>query len=464
MSAGPGPGPGAVTTILAPLALAPLAEAVQTALVDEARAFGASVVLLHVLPPRTAPSDAGVCQAEAAAHAFLDSVAAQLGGLGVEARVAVRFGATATAIVAEAVAVGADLIVMGSDAPRLLAHLVRRQVVDAVVRAAPMPVLLVHTAAEPRPPAGVRCFLEDHARAGAPPPRHVGVRSVEVARIVGSVGRARELGPDFRPRRPHPEDRRRFDRVMSALAEGTPLPPVQLYRLGYGYYVVDGNHRVAAAKRLGMDEIDAEVSEFVPLADADAQQVFAERRAFEQATGLVRVEAARPGSLARIEAAIRQSAAGEQDLGLVARRWYARTYRPLVRRIRRLGLAALFPGERSADLVARLADVRDHRGRERRRPERRQGAQRRRPVAEQERRPDERLAGPERERPRRTAAPARLAGRAGERSDRARGRLPGDRARARAARVAIRLAAEVCRSADRSWPTGRRSRPGSRLA
>src|SRR5262245_32031274 len=107
-----------------------------------------------------------------------------------------------------------------------------------------------------------------------------------------------------------------------------------------------------------MEEIDAEVTEFVPLADADAQRVFAERRAFEQATGLVRVEAARPGSLPRIEAAIRRSAAGG-ELGLAARRWYARTYRPIVRRIRQLGLAALFPGERSADLVARLADIRE---------------------------------------------------------------------------------------------------------
>jgi nucleotide-binding universal stress UspA family protein len=358
LSDGPVARPRSVTTILVPLALAPVCAALRAAVAAEARAFGASVVLLHVLPQRAAPPDGGVCQVEAAAHAFLDSVAAQLGEDGVRARTAVRFGATAASILAEAVAVGADLIVMGSDAPRMLARLVRRQVVDAVVRDAHVPVLLVQlpTAARPRP--GVRCFAED-ARAGAPPPRHVGVRSVEVERVVGSVGRAGELGPDFRPRHARAEDRRRFERVLGALEAGTPLPPVQLYKLGYGYYVLDGNHRVAAAKRLGMEEIDAEVTEFVSLTDADAQRVFAERRAFEQATGLVHVEAARPGSLSRIEAAIRQSAAGGEELGLAARRWYARTYRPLVRRIRRRGLAAHFPGERSADLVARLAALRD---------------------------------------------------------------------------------------------------------
>ena len=78
--------PGAVRTILVPLALAPVAEALRAAVVAEARAFGARVVLLHVLPPRVAPTDAGVCQAEAGAHAFLESVAAQMTGAGVRAR------------------------------------------------------------------------------------------------------------------------------------------------------------------------------------------------------------------------------------------------------------------------------------------------------------------------------------------------------------------------------------------
>src|SRR5439155_11898107 len=104
--------PGAVRTILVPLALAPVAEALRAAVVAEARAFGARVVLLHVLPPRVAPTDAGVCQAEAGAQAFLESVAAQMTGAGVRARAAVRFGATAAAFLAEAAAVGGDLIGM----------------------------------------------------------------------------------------------------------------------------------------------------------------------------------------------------------------------------------------------------------------------------------------------------------------------------------------------------------------
>jgi hypothetical protein len=50
---------------------------------------------------------------------------------------------------------------------------------------------------------------------------------------------------------------------------GTALPPVQLYKLGDRYYVVDGHHRVAAALSLGQLEIDAVVTEYLP---AEARQ------------------------------------------------------------------------------------------------------------------------------------------------------------------------------------------------
>ena len=38
------------------------------------------------------------------------------------------------------------------------------------------------------------------------------------------------------------------------------LPPVALYRLGFGYYVLDGRHRVSVALALGHKDIDAWVT------------------------------------------------------------------------------------------------------------------------------------------------------------------------------------------------------------
>jgi hypothetical protein len=95
-----------------------------------------------------------------------------------------------------------------------------------------------------------------------------GLRVVPVAEVVGSVDRWRTLRPDFLP-----VDggglTARHRRVAEAMRDGRALPPVELYRLapappgGRGeYYVVDGHHRVAVARRLGQDFLDAHVVEY----------------------------------------------------------------------------------------------------------------------------------------------------------------------------------------------------------
>src|SRR6266700_155915 len=89
------------------------------------------------------------------------------------------------------------------------------------------------------------------------------VESVAVTRIVGSVGRSTELGGNFRPigraRRRHNDSR--LERIRTAMAAGESLPPVELHKLGRGYYVVDGHHRIAAALLLGQADVDAIVVE-----------------------------------------------------------------------------------------------------------------------------------------------------------------------------------------------------------
>jgi ParB-like chromosome segregation protein Spo0J len=45
------------------------------------------------------------------------------------------------------------------------------------------------------------------------------------------------------------------------MAAGECLPPVELHKLGRGYYVVDGHYRIAAALLLGQADVDAIVVE-----------------------------------------------------------------------------------------------------------------------------------------------------------------------------------------------------------
>jgi ParB-like chromosome segregation protein Spo0J len=61
--------------------------------------------------------------------------------------------------------------------------------------------------------------------------------------------------------------------VLEAMQQGVTLPAIEVYKLGDRYYVVDGNHRAAAARRTGLVEIDAAITEFQPVgrpADAHA--------------------------------------------------------------------------------------------------------------------------------------------------------------------------------------------------
>jgi ParB-like chromosome segregation protein Spo0J len=53
--------------------------------------------------------------------------------------------------------------------------------------------------------------------------------------------------------------------VRQLMRKGEELPPVELYLLEGGYYVVDGNHRVAAARSIGQTYLDAVVTEFRPV-------------------------------------------------------------------------------------------------------------------------------------------------------------------------------------------------------
>jgi ParB-like chromosome segregation protein Spo0J len=48
------------------------------------------------------------------------------------------------------------------------------------------------------------------------------------------------------------------------MREGKILPPIKLYKIEDEYYVLDGNHRIAAARQLGRSLIEAKVVEVVP--------------------------------------------------------------------------------------------------------------------------------------------------------------------------------------------------------
>jgi hypothetical protein len=112
--------------------------------------------------------------------------------------------------------------------------------------------------------AGIKHFEEARQRAGALnrlPPRVV---HIAVGCVVGSVDAAKAAGlrPDFLPQQG--THAARYHSVEVAMRDGAPLPAIEVYGLGDAYYVVDGHHRVAAARRLGQLYLDAIVHQFLP--------------------------------------------------------------------------------------------------------------------------------------------------------------------------------------------------------
>jgi hypothetical protein len=94
--------------------------------------------------------------------------------------------------------------------------------------------------------------------------RHLGLRVINVRDIIGTVGRHGDFDRDFLPLRR--ELKPRWISIHEARYRGNPLPPVELVKLGDGYFVRDGHHRISVARHYGQDFIEAVVTEldFVP--------------------------------------------------------------------------------------------------------------------------------------------------------------------------------------------------------
>src|SRR6185503_11528996 len=125
--------------------------------------------------------------------------------------------------------------------------------------------------------------------------RYLGVRAIPLDALVGTDSRASSFTRDFRPLHSFSRDRMRS--LESAFANGA-FPPIVTVKLGETYFVIDGHHRAALARRAGAEMIDAEVTELiarVPLpAGADMLDVVLRQleRIFLEDSGLAR---ARPG-------------------------------------------------------------------------------------------------------------------------------------------------------------------------
>jgi hypothetical protein len=204
-------------------------------------------------------------------------------------------------------------------------------------------------------------------------PIHRGLRTVEIARIVGSVNRYADFDRAFLPT--HNRIANRWQNIDRAFYEDISLPPVVLYKVGDVYFVVDGHHRVSVARQQGQEFIEAEVREChvkVPVGPdlrPEDLEILGDRVEFLERTGLDRlrpdavVEVTIPDGYSRI---LEHIAVHRYFMGLERRRgisddeavvhWYDTVYLSIVRVIRERSILGEFPGRTEGDLYIWVLD------------------------------------------------------------------------------------------------------------
>jgi hypothetical protein len=87
---------------------------------------------------------------------------------------------------------------------------------------------------------------------------YLGLRTIRLDTVVGTVEKARDFDRRFRPASEH--DRQRWEQLDVAERDGAVIPPIEVYRVGGLHFVKDGHHRVSVAMTTGQQMIDADVT------------------------------------------------------------------------------------------------------------------------------------------------------------------------------------------------------------
>lgn len=108
-------------------------------------------------------------------------------------------------------------------------------------------------------------LYERHPQSSRVPQRRIGLRSVPLDQIVGTMRHPSQNSTDFLPlpKLRGENWRGRWQRITRATDRLAMLPPVDLVQVGDEYYIADGHNRVAAAKRVDAVEIDADVTQLL---------------------------------------------------------------------------------------------------------------------------------------------------------------------------------------------------------
>lgn len=90
--------------------------------------------------------------------------------------------------------------------------------------------------------------------------RSLGVREIPIEKITGTVGRQDDFDGRFRPLKNHL--RERWVNIAVSFQDAG-WPPIDVFKVGDEYFVLDGHHRTSYARQAGIAFMEANVWEMV---------------------------------------------------------------------------------------------------------------------------------------------------------------------------------------------------------
>jgi hypothetical protein len=222
-------------------------------------------------------------------------------------------------------------------------------------------------------PTDLLPFEEVHEKLRLGSQTYRGLRDVPLDQIVGSVARYHDFSRAFRPRRD--SLRSRWQRALKLQGH---LPPIDLYKVGDVYFVLDGNHRVSVARQAGAPTIQAHVWEYktrVPVESNDDLNDIWIRQEYLEFLEQTRLDINRPEQRIVFTVPGRYRQLGEEiarhrqwldgqhiytvSFEEAAADWFDTVYMPMLKIIHEKKVLGAFPGRTAADLVAYILRYRD---------------------------------------------------------------------------------------------------------
>ena len=202
--------------------------------------------------------------------------------------------------------------------------------------------------------------------------RELGLQTIRLSTVVGTVDSRRDFDRHFRPT--SSRVRERWERLALAERRGESIPPIDAYRVGELHFVKDGHHRVSIAMATGRKTIDAYVTEVLTVVPAkgirgrrdllmkNSERMFRSRVPLH-AQAYSKIVFANPACYAELGENVEawgyrcmQAERAFIDREQTARRWWAEEYVPVVRMLQ----AAELVGDRTdAEAYLRVARERD---------------------------------------------------------------------------------------------------------